>query len=75
MVSNNAYSGNYNLNPFNFLHKNINYMEIAVDGTPVPHRAFKPNFPANDYLPSYLSLIDNDYNNKKGIAITSAKVI
>ena len=53
MVSNNAYSGNYNLNPFNFLHKNINYMEIAVDGTPVPHRAFKPNFqPMTIYHPT-----------------------
>ena len=37
------------------------------------HRPFKPNFPENDYLPSYLSLMDQDHNSKKSIEITGAQ--
>ena len=69
-VSNEAYSGRYNLNPFNFLHSNVNYLEITVDGIPVPHRPFKPNFAANDYIPSYLSLMDSNCSIDKGVSIT-----
>ena len=71
MVSNKAYSGDMSTNPFNFLHKNVNYLEISVDGTTVPHRALKPNFSEGDYLPSYFSLIDSDYHSKKGIIISA----
>ena len=70
MVSNDAYSGNYNLNPFNFVHKNVNYLEVSVDGTPVPHRPFKPNFAENDYIPSYLSMFGHDLDMQEGITIS-----
>ena len=72
MVSNDAYSGDYTLNPFNFSHNDVNYLEVSVDGTPVPHRPFKPNFAQGDYLPSYLSLMDSDYGSQKGICISSS---
>ena len=55
---------------FNFIHANVNYLEITVDGVPVPHRPFKPNFSANDYIPSYLSLMDSDCSIHKGVSIT-----
>ena len=71
MVSNAAYSGNITLNPFNFLHKNVNYIEVSVDGNPVPHRPLKPNFIGEDYLSSYLSLMDSDYTSKKGVIISA----
>ena len=70
-VTNDAYSGNIKLNPFNFVHENVNSLEITVDGIPVPHRPLKPNFANNDYLPSYLSLLTSNYDIQNGIIITS----
>ena len=47
----------------------VNYLEINVDGQPVPNRPFKPNYAENDYVTSYLSLMDSDYKTDKGIII------
>lgn len=69
MVSNAAYSGDYSKNPFNFGHMDTNYLEVSVDGQPVPNRPLKPNFSENDYVSSYLSLLDNEYSRKKGLII------
>ena len=44
MVSNSAYLGDFSKNPFNFQHMNANYLEVSVDGQPVPNRPLKPNF-------------------------------
>ena len=72
MVANEAYSGIYKTNSFDCLHKNVNYLEITVDGTSVPQQPFKPNFIKNDYLPSYLSLMDSHFNSKNRIDISSS---
>ena len=32
MVSNAGYSGEYDKNPFDFKHMNLNYLEVTVDG-------------------------------------------
>ena len=69
MVSNTGYSGDYSKNPFDFQHMNLNYLEVTVDGQPVPNRALTPNFEKGDFVSSYLSLLDNDYNRKNGIII------
>ena len=63
-----SYSGRYNLNPFNLIHAIVNYLQITVDGVPVPHRPFKPNF--NDYIPSCLSLMDTDCSIDEGVSVT-----
>ena len=70
MVSNSAYSGGFSKNPFNFKHMDANYLEATVDGQPVPNRPYKPNYEENDYVLSYLSLLDSDLNKKKGIIIS-----
>ena len=44
MVFNAGYSGEYDKNPFDFKHMNLNYLEVTVDGQPVPNRALNPNF-------------------------------
>ena len=31
-----------------------NYLEVTVDGQPVPNRPYKPNYEENDYVSSYL---------------------
>ena len=69
MVSNSAYSGDYEKNPFNFMNMGVNYLEINVDGQPVPSRPFRPNFDENDYVSSYLSLLDSDLDSKSGLII------
>ena len=56
-------------NPFNFQNMNVNYLEINVNGQPVPNQLFTPNFDENDYVTSYLSLMDSDYNADNGIII------
>ena len=72
MVDNAAYSGSYNTNPFNFQNMDVNYLEITVDGQPVPSRPFRPNYLENDYTSSYLSLLDSDFDQKKGIIISKS---
>ena len=62
MVSNAGYSGDYSKNPFDFKHMNANYLEVTVDGQPVSNRALTLNFEKGDFVTSYLSLLDNDYN-------------
>ena len=69
MVSNSAYSGDYVKNPFNFMNMGLNYLEINVDGQPVPSRPFRPNFDENDYISSYLSLLDSELDSKSGIIV------
>ena len=68
-----AYSGSYSKNPFNFQNFNLNFLEMAVDGTPVPSVAFQPTFqeitdPDGSirqldvgYVHEYLSLFKNNY--------------
>ena len=70
-VTNEAYNGNIKLNPFNFVHENVNCLEVSVDNVPVPHRPLKPDFANNNYIPSYLSLMDSNYGTDNGIIITS----
>ena len=69
MISNAGYSGDYDKNPFDFKHMNLNYLEVTVDGQPVPNRALTPNFEKGDFVSSYLSLLDNNYDRKNGIII------
>ena len=69
MVSNLAYSRDYAKNPFNFMNMGLNYLEINVDGQPVPSRPFRPNFDENDYISSYLSLLDSELDLKSMIIV------
>jgi hypothetical protein len=56
MVSNNAYNGKYELNPFNFHHFNLNYVTLIVDGESTPFQAFTPDFTNRNCLRDYNSL-------------------
>ena len=47
-----------------------NYLEVTVDGQSIPNRPYKPNYEENDYVSSYLNLLDSDLNRKKGIIIS-----
>ena len=66
MVSTEAYNGSFSLNPFNFIHNNLNFIEFAVNGKSVPQEALQPNFSNLDTVTSYLTLFSNKYPHHKG---------
>jgi hypothetical protein len=59
-VSNEALSGSYHKNPFNFQHYMANFIEVSVDGESVPGRAlqtkFGSDFQDGNFIAAYLSL-------------------
>ena len=58
LVSNEALTGSYQTNPFNFQHFNVNYLGIFVNGEMVPQLPFQPNFAQHKYLSDYNSLFE-----------------
>ena len=44
MISGAAYSGSYNLNPFNFHHYLCNFLSVSIDGQSVPGNPITPKF-------------------------------
>ena len=58
LCTNEAYSGSYGKNPFNFQHFNLNYLEVTVNGIPTPCEPLKPNFKEGDYTSCYTTLFD-----------------
>ena len=61
LVTSQAYSGSYRLNPFNFYHFNCNFCGFYVDSQSVPGQPFTPNFQANSWVNAYLSLFHKGY--------------
>lgn len=57
-VSNKALNGDYELNPFNFQHFNLNYLTLHVDSQQVPSRPLTPDFASGEYIEAYYSLFN-----------------
>lgn len=53
MVNNEAYAGNISLNPYNFEHFGINYMQLYTDGEPVLAKPLKLNCAEGQYLDAF----------------------
>ena len=56
---NSAYFGDFNLNPFNFQHFNVNFLTLYKDGIAHPCQPLQPNFTGKDYARSYLTLFES----------------
>lgn len=56
LVSNEAYNGKINKNPFKFNHYNLNYLCILKGGIMIPAKPLTPDFQTKLYARSYLSL-------------------
>ena len=56
MVADTAMSGQYQQNPFNFQHFNVNHLALYVNGEMVPSKPYQPNFTNSQYLRDYMSL-------------------
>ena len=58
IVSNAAFNGAHDQNPFQFNHYNVSKIEVSRDGKTLCTRPFEPNFAQKNYLRSYLSLYE-----------------
>ena len=71
MVTNSAFSGAKNKNPFNFQHFNISSLDLRVNDISYPYsNALKFDFDKKEYMSGYWTLFDNIDNNKNGNYIT-----
>ncbi|MDP7166050.1 MAG: hypothetical protein QF667_04445 [Candidatus Marinimicrobia bacterium] len=72
LVSNTAYNGAHNENPFNFQHYDLNYLALHLDGELRPNIPLTPNFTDDLYLESYMSLFlaTDKLNRDEGLIVT-----
>lgn len=56
-VDNDAFSGNFAKNPFNFKHYDINFVALYVDGEQVPAKPLQPDFEAGNSVREYMNLV------------------
>jgi hypothetical protein len=56
MVTNAAFNGAYNQNPFYFGHFNLSKLDVSCNGHSIHNRPFEPDFENNLYLQSYMSM-------------------
>jgi hypothetical protein len=71
-VDNEAYTGAYNKDPFELLNLNISSISTFINGEQFPRRAYKPNFPDNNYTREYLEFLraSKQFNNDVNTIIT-----
>ncbi|KAK3933074.1 hypothetical protein KUF71_017335 [Frankliniella fusca] len=55
-VDNRAFNGDYARNPFRFQHFSLNYLQMHVDGQPVPSQPLTPDFSKDLYMECYNTL-------------------
>ncbi|XP_054162820.1 uncharacterized protein F54H12.2-like [Oppia nitens] len=72
-VTNEAYSGSYTKNPFNFYHFDINSISCFINGNQIARKPFTPDFGKNKYCREYLELfkVTQQYDEKGKMDITS----
>jgi len=58
-LDNKSYTGAVNGNPFHFHHRNINYFNLKVNGSPVVPTPFTPDFENGNYAREYRHFLDN----------------
>jgi hypothetical protein len=58
LVENDAFSGSYSKDPFNFKPAGLNHLCAYIDGVAYPSQPYQPNFDKGSYLREYLGLFD-----------------
>lgn len=74
LVSNSAYNGVANKNPFNFSHYKLSHICAQLGGRMIPSNAYQPNFDDNLYVRCYLAMFTdlNRFHNASNININYA---
>lgn len=62
LVSSASYSGSNKLNPFNFKHYDLSYLNFEVDGISVPHQPLQPNYSTDN--PNYVAAYSTLFNTR-----------
>jgi hypothetical protein len=57
-VRNEAFTGNYSLNPLNFQHCNVVQICVYINGKSYPSTPFQPNYASGDYIRVYGGIFD-----------------
>lgn len=60
LCSSETFHGNKHLNPFNFAHYNVSFVEVKVDGVSRPRAALTPDFTAGEYSEAFSALYENN---------------
>ena len=69
MMKSEAYAGSYRLNPFNFIHNNLNYLSVDIDGQSVPAKPLQPKFSiqgGQNYISAFQALFSHMWNTNQG---------
>lgn len=61
MVSSDAYTGSYSLNPFHFQHFNLTNLTFYIEGHPLNTCSFSPDFTTKHYTNEYLALFEKSH--------------
>ena len=56
MVKSKAYTGDYTLNPFNFVHKKLSSLAVYINDESLPARPIRPNFTVGNYMEAFHNL-------------------
>ena len=59
MVDNDAASGIYTKNPFNFKHFNVKHLDLRIDGVSKPVLPLTPDFKGKKCIREYMSLLES----------------
>ena len=57
LVRDDALTGSYQLNPFNFNHYNMNFISMTVNGDGFPKVPLQPNYAHGDYIREYMVML------------------
>jgi hypothetical protein len=59
MVPSDAFEGSYTRNPYQFVHENLSYCALNVNGNLLPRHGLNSNFEQNDILQNYFTLFQS----------------
>ncbi|XP_066485768.1 uncharacterized protein F54H12.2-like [Tiliqua scincoides] len=71
LVDNDAFSGIFSKNPFNFKHYDINFFAIYLSGYQIPTKPFQPDFQEGSCVREYMSLVyaSGKHRKDKGLIV------
>ena len=56
LVPNENFNGTWPSTPWNFQHHNVNFLELNIDGQPVPSHPLQPDYAGDKYMDAYETL-------------------
>ncbi|GFQ74037.1 uncharacterized protein TNCT_489071 [Trichonephila clavata] len=67
LVSNSAFNGDFQKNPFNFKNYNLSYISLSENGVQIPMSAYTPSYKNNLFARNYLSLFTDLAQNNTNV--------